>query len=286
MYQHQTLQKHTKEAQEAAEEKAKLGSTPAASGAVTMPWPFGSMETKIFMAKYQIDNIIAICDQLLRGSIPVRAGMPSPAAPMLTLTERNTELVDAKTREQLQADRDRLRSEREQALQTTTDPDQRAAIEAQLAKDDEETEYFQDDDGGLGESDEVLVVPDQGDATISIETRRKRLGTLLMHKRRQYAAATAVLQRGRDELARSIDGERRFLKGVAHIAQYWTLRTIQSDVNGTNVNPQVPPKGPLFNPYQNGLPAGGTSPYPSMVIDYRIGARQTNTQTFIHIMSE
>lgn len=274
-YQHETLQKQSKEAAEAAAEKAKQGAIQASGPAATIAWPFGSMETKLFMARYQIDNIVQICDHLLKASATQR-NPASTVTPMLTLVERNTEVQDAKLKEQIQADKDRLRSDAEAAASApnATDED-RAALESLLAKDEEEAEFFQDEDGMVDGGDEVLVVPDQGDAAISMETRRKRLGTLLLHKRRQYQSATSVLQRGRAELAASIDGDRKFLTGVGHLAQYWTLRTIQTD---QATHTQTTQKGPLFNPYQNGLPAGTTSPYPNLMIDYRIGARQSSAQ--------
>jgi hypothetical protein len=230
------------------------------------------METKIFQARYQIDNMINICEQLLRGS---GGGRNNAAPPMLALAEKNTELQDLKVKEQLQLHKDQQRAEREAAAASTMSDEARAALEADAARDEEEAEYAHDEDEDAGE--EALVVPDPGDATISLDTRRKRLGTLLMHKRRQYTAATDVLHRGREQLRKSIEGERNFLHGVSHLAKYWTIRTIQNDPSAP-VNPQAPPKGPPFNPYQNGLPAGATSAYPSMLIDYRIGARQTHAR--------
>ncbi len=111
-----------------------------------------------------------------------------------------------------------------------------------------------------------------------------------MLKRRQYTSARDVFTRGMQSVRRSIDSERRYLSGLGQLAKYWTVRTVPSDIAASMPVPAgssaasasaaaaaaqggvaLVKGAPLINPFQLGLPAGSTSPFPAIMMDYRIG---------------
>ena len=265
------------------------------------------------MARYQVDNIVNTIEQLLKGAGQrgMAAGaaqqMPGqpPQPPVLTLAERNSELYEQRMREQaaLLKDQQSLDKEAAAAAAAATASDAMSDENTRpggedgggppLSAEDELAEFLHDEDAedGGGAGDEVSTILDPSDQLVGgvdLATRRNRLGALLMQKRSQYTKARDVLLRGLDEMKAAIAGERKFLQGVGELAKYWTLRTVPTDntpplhlpataaaaAQAAAVAAQQGKGGPPINPYQHGLPAGSTTAYPSLMIDYRLGTRQ------------
>jgi hypothetical protein len=216
------------------------------------------------MARFQVDNIVQTIEHLLKA-----AGQPSATlsrggnnnnqiiqTPVLTLEERNTEAYEQKQQEQLRADK----------LAAADDISMNDDMNdgTLLSKEEDLSEFLHDEEEDSGQ--EVLVIPDPNQSTISLESRRKRLGGLFYHKRKQFLNAATIISRGRVEAEKSIKSERKFLHGIEKLARFWTLRTLNTDVNST--------KGVSMNPFQTGLSAGSISSYPSIMIDYRLGTRK------------
>lgn len=266
------------------------------------------------MARYQVDNIVNTIEQLLKGAgqrgmaagaaqqVP---GQP-PQPPVLTLAERNSELYEQRMREQAALLKDQQSLDKEAAAAAAaaaasdamSDENTRPGGEdggggPPLSAEDELAEFLHDEDAedGGGAGDEVSTILDPSDQLVGgvdLATRRNRLGALLMQKRSQYTKARDVLLRGLDEMKAAIAGERKFLQGVGELAKYWTLRTVPTDntpplhlpataaaaAQAAALAAQQGKGGPPINPYQHGLPAGSTTAYPSLMIDYRLGTRQ------------
>ena len=257
------------------------------------------MENKLYMARYQVDNIVHTIEQLLRG-VGQRGMAQAPQQqqqpPVLTLAERNTEVYMQKMQEQAALQKDQQSMDKEAAaaaaangdIHMTDAPKQQASDDAPLSAEDELAEFLHDEDAEDGAGDEVSTIADPLESIaggVSLATRRNRLGTLLMLKRRQYTQAKDVLMSGIEQLRASIESERKYLEGVGELAKYWTVRTVPNDAAAAVHLPSTSAaaaahaaqqgKGPLLNPYQAGLPAGFTTAYPSLMIDYRIGTRES-----------
>jgi uncharacterized protein YjiS (DUF1127 family) len=311
VYQHQLLEKHAKEAEQvAAAQKAAGGDTPFISGSFPPSWPFGKMEQKLLMARYQVDNIVQTIEQILRtaGHKGVLAQAGGAAAqqqqqqpPVLGISERNLDGYEQKLRSEAALQSEQRRLDRENGIATAAhamsdDTAAPSAIESEESAQEALAEFMHGDDldelgrSGGGGGDDVRMLLDPSDQLlggVSLATRRNRLGTLVMLKRRQYTSARDIFLQGMSSVRKSIESERKFLHGVGELAKSWTIRTVPADVAASMppLHPQSgaataalaaqggqPIKGaPLFNPYQAGLSAGATTPYPCLMIDYRIG---------------
>jgi hypothetical protein len=306
VYQHQTLSRAAAEAEAAA--KVAAGASPSVGGAAATAaaggaggWPFGAMEQKLLMSKFQLDNIVQTIEHLLRTEghrgVLAAGGVPSAVAaqqqpPVLGLSERNTEMFERKMHQDAAMQSEQQRLEREHAAagamrddggESEVPPTEEEELASFLAGD--ELDDPSGPSGAAATGDEARMVLDASDAQVggvSLAARRNRLGALLMMKRRQYTDAASVFARGVQSVRRSIDSDRRFLEGVRHLARYWTVRTVPADVAAATHLPasmaaaqHAQGRGaPLLNPHQLGLTAGAISPYPCLMIDYRIGTCQ------------
>lgn len=302
VYQHQTLEKHAKQSSEqlAKTDSAAAAAAVAASSVIPTTWPFSAMENALYRARYQVDNIVLTIDQLLKGAGQRGLVLPSGASihnanapPVLTLAERNTEVYLQKINEQHANAKEQAALEKADAAAAAaaaaggTDDssmlDSATAGESKATDDELLAEFLRD---GEDDDDLVSMVSDPLEAAmpgggVSLQTRRNRLGTLLIMKRRQYARATNIFADAAKDMRTRIESERRFLEGVGQIARYWTVRTVPNTDAAGSVPPpstssrsgaqqQAQPQ-PLANPFQPGLPAGSTTPYPSLMVDYRLG---------------
>ena len=299
VYQHQTLQKHAKQSSEQAAkaESAAAAAAVAASNVIPTSWPFSAMENALYRARYQVDNIVLTIDQLLKGAGQRGLVLPSGASihnanapPVLTLAERNTEFFLQKIKEQHANAREQAAIEKADAAAAAAaaggdDSMLDAAADGSNPTDDELLAEFLRD--GEDDDDLVSMVSDPLEAAmpgggVSLQTRRNRLGTLLVMKRRQYNRATNIFKDAAKDMRTRIESERRFLEGVGQIARYWTVRTVPNPEAAGSATPpsasssrsgaqQPPQPQALSNPFQPGLPAGSTTPYPSLMVDYRLG---------------